>query len=83
MKGKGQRLFHGVSRACVGVARMTTIAEVSFKGRALESTVVASALSILSAIVRPSAVFWILKWKIAIGPLAIGFGPPERTQRYR
>jgi hypothetical protein len=59
---------------------MMTIASVSFKVSTLESTVVATAFSILRVVVRGSAVVSILKWKIAIGPFAIGFCPPERIQ---
>ncbi len=91
-----QGSFHGLSRvsgampasipglaSCDRVIWITTIASVSFKVSAFESTVVASTLSILRVVVSASAVVRILKWKIAIGPFAIGFCPPARRQKYR
>jgi hypothetical protein len=59
---------------------MMTIASALAKVSSFESTVVASALSILRVVVPAFAVVRILKWKIAIGPFPIGFCPPERAQ---
>lgn len=61
---------------------MITVASVSFKVDTFESIAVATPLSILKAVVPASAVGRILKWKIAITPLAVGFCPPERIQAY-
>jgi hypothetical protein len=65
---------------CDRAVRMMTIASVPFKVRTFDSTMEATALSILRVVVPASAVVRILKWKIAIGPFAIGFCPPERIQ---
>jgi hypothetical protein len=46
----------------------------------LDSIVVLTALSIRNAVMPAFAAFKIRKWKIAICPSAMGFGPPEMTQ---
>jgi len=68
------RLQAVVCHSCVANnPRMITLASVSFKLNSFESAVMAWALSILMVVVFGSAVVRILKWKIAIGPSAIGF----------